>query len=168
MSYNTPIATTIDYGVTLLGGQTASDKGYFYSTQTQTNLQTVNTVTLSNTTVSQGITLVNGSRVTVSKLAYYKLSVMMQFSKTSGGTAATINFWLRRNGLDVPDSTTDLTISNNNANAVAAWDYLLQLNPGDYLQMVWNSPSAQAVLPAIPAQAGIPATPSVRMNMLEV
>jgi hypothetical protein len=185
MSYNKNIASTTNYGVVKVGTGIAvtngiistngipgtADKGYFYSTVTQTNLLPINVVTMSNTTISQGITLVSGSQITVTKTATYNLSVMMQFAKTSGGSAATINFWLRKNGLDVPDSTTDMTISNNNSNAVASWTYILSMNAGEYLQMVWNSNSAQAVLPAIPIQPGppaIPVTPSVRMTLLQV
>lgn len=185
MSYNQDIASTTNYGVVKVGtgisvadgiisasGSIGSaDKGYFYSTVTQTNLLPVNIVTLSNTTLSQGVTLVAGSQLTVSKTGTYNLSIMMQFAKTSGGSAATISFWLRKNGLDVADSTTDMTISNNNANAVASWTYILSMNTGDYLEMVWNSTSTQAILPAIPLQPGppqIPATPSVRMTLLQV
>lgn len=184
MSYNQNVASTTNYGVVKVGSgiavtdgiissgtASAADKGYFYSTVTQTNLLPVNVVSLSNTTISQGITLVAGSQLTVSKTATYNLSVMMQFSKTSGGSAATINFWLRKNGLDVADSTTDMTISNNNASAVASWTYILAMNASDYLEMVWRSTSPQAILPAVPLQPGppqIPATPSVRMTLLQV
>jgi hypothetical protein len=168
MSYNTPIATLADYGVVKLGNTNSKDLGYFYSTLTQLNLQNINLVTLSNTTVSQGITLQNNSQLVVTKPAYYYLAVMMQFSKTSGGSAAKINFWLRRNGINVPDSTTDMTISNNNSNAVASWTYLLYLNANDYLEMVWNSPSSESILPAVAAQTNIPATPSARMSLIEM
>jgi hypothetical protein len=185
MSYNQNIASTTKYGAVKVGsGITvtdgvisansvvgSADKGYFYSTVTQPNLLPINIVTLSNTTISQGITLAAGSQLTVSKTGTYNLSVMMQFAKTSGGAAAKINFWLRKNGLDVADSTTDMTISNNNANAVASWTYILAMNATDYLEMVWNSVSAEAILPAAALQPGpptIPATPSVRMTLLQV
>lgn len=169
MSYNNPVATTTSYGVVIKDSPTyIYDVGYFYSTQTQTNLLAVNKVTLSNTTLTRGITLVNNSQLAVSKASTYQLSVMMQFSKTSGGSAATINFWLQKNAINVADSTTDMTISNNNSNAVASWNYTLLMNPGDYLEMVWSSTSPQAILPALPAIGDVPATPSVRMTLLEV
>lgn len=168
MSYNTPIATLTDFGVVKLGTTSTKDLGYFYSNLTQLNLQNINLVTLSNTTVSQGIALQNSTQIVVSKSAYYYLAVMMQFSKTSGGSAAKINFWLRKNGLNVPDSTTDMTISNNNSNAVASWSYLLYLNTNDYVEMVWNSPSSESILPAVAAQTNIPATPSARMSLIEM
>lgn len=185
MSYNKNIASATTYGVVKVGtGITAingvissnnnidsADKGYFYSTITQTNLLPINIVSLSNTTISQGVTLAAGSRLTVSKTGTYNLSVMMQFAKTSGGSAAKINFWLRKNGLDVADSTTNMTISNNNANVVASWAYIVAMNANDYLEMVWNSSSTQAILPAAVIQPGpptIPATPSVRMTLLQV
>lgn len=169
MSYNIPLATVPKYGVVKKNGITdVKDAGYFYSTQTQTNLAATNIVTLNNTTLSRGIVLVANSKLQASKTSTYLLNVMMQVSKTSGGSAATINFWLLKNAVNVADSTTDITISNNNSNAVASWSYIVLMNAGDYLQMAWSSTSAQAILPAIPAIGTLPATPSTRMTLLEV
>ena len=186
MSYATPLASTTDYGVVKVGtginvnngvisssgGLTGGDVGYFYSGTTQTNLLPINTVTLTNTTLSQGITLVAGSQLTVSKAANYALQVTIQFAKsTSAGGAATGFFWLRKNGLDVADSATDVITTAAGAGVVLAVNYTLPMLANDYLEMVWSANTTNAELIFIPAQAGppvIPAAPSVRMTLLEV
>ena len=186
MSYNIPLATTQTYGVMQVGSGlsvtngivsatgtgTGGDVGYFYSNLTQTNLLPINTVTLSNTTLSQGITLVAGSQLTVSKTANYALQVTIQFAKsTSAGTAATGFFWLRKNGLDVADSATDVITTSAGAGVVLAVNYTLPLLANDYLEMVWSANTANAELISIPIQPGppaIPAAPSVRMTLLQV
>jgi hypothetical protein len=173
MSYNLPLATNTTYGVVTTGGSTTGgDVGYFYSSLTQTNLLPINTVTLTNTTLSQGITLVAGSRLTVSKSANYALQVTIQFAKsTSAGGAATGFFWLRKNGVDVADSATDVITTAAGAGVVLAVNYTLSLLAGDYLEMAWSANTANAELINIPAQAGppvIPAAPSVRMTLLQV
>lgn len=186
MSYNQPLASTTDYGVVKVGSGigvtngvisatgsgTGGDVGYFYSGVTQTNLLPINTVTLSNTTLSQGITLVAGSRLTVSKAANYALQVTIQFAKsTSAGGAATGFFWLRKNGLDVADSATDVITTAAGAGVVLGVNYTLPLLVADYLEMVWSANTANAELIFIPIQTGppaIPAAPSVRMTLLQV
>lgn len=184
MSYNLPLSSTTDYGVIKVGtglsvanGVVSTtngtrDVGYFYANNTQTNLLPINTVALTNTTLSQGVTLVGGSQVTVSKTGNYTLDFMAQFSKSSASGAAAVGFfWLRKNGIDVPDSTSDLTTNSVSSGVVASWTYTLPLLANDYLEMVWSCPLANAILVAIPAQAGppiIPAAPSVRMTLLQV
>jgi len=186
MSYNIPLATNQSYGVMQSGpGLTANngiisttgsaaggDVGYFYSSLTQLNLQPINIVTLTNTTLSQGITLVLGSQLRVSKPANYALQVTIQFTKsTSAGGAAIGFFWLRKNGIDVPDSATDVITSTSGAGVVLAVNYTLPLLANDYLEMVWYANTTNSELIAIPAQTGpptIPAAPSVRMTLLQV
>ena len=173
MSYNLPLATNTTYGVVTTGGSTGGgDVGYFYSSLTQTNFLPINTVTLTNTTLSQGITLVAGSRLTVSKSANYTLQVMIQFSKsTSAGGAATGFFWLRKNGIDIADSATDVITTAAGAGVVLAVPYTLTMLAGDYLEMAWSANTANSELIALPVQAGppvIPAAPSVRMTLLQV
>lgn len=186
MSFNQNIASTADYGVVKVGSGlqvtngvvstsgslTGGDVGYFYSGITQTNLLPINIVTLSNTTLSQGITLVAGSRLTVSKSANYALQVTIQFAKsTSAGGAATGFFWLRKNNVDVADSATDVITTAAGAGVVLAVNYTLPLLAGEYLEVVWSANTTNSELIFIPLQPGppaIPAAPSVRMNLLQV
>lgn len=186
MSYSQPLASTTKYGtvkvgtgltvtngiISTNGALTGGDVGYFYSGVTQTNSLPINTVTLSNTTLSQGVTLVAGSRITVSKTANYTLQVTIQFAKsTSAGGAAIGFFWLRKNGIDVADSATDVITTASGAGVVLAVNYTLPLVAGDYLQIVWSANTTNAELVFIPIQTGppaIPAAPSVRMTLLEV
>jgi hypothetical protein len=186
MSYNKPLASTTNYGVMKVGSGLAvtngivsttgtgsgGDVGYFYSNLTQLNTLSINTVTLSNTTLSQGVVLTNGSRLNVSKSANYTLQVTLQFAKsTSAGIAAVGFFWLRKNGIDVADSATDVITTSSGAGVVLAVNYTLPLLAGEYLEMVWSANTANSELIAIPAQAGppvIPAAPSVRMTLLQV
>ncbi len=185
MSYTAPLASTTKYGVVKVGtginvnngiisasGSISNpDVGYFYSTQTQNNLASPNIVTMNGTSLSQGITLVGGSQLTVSKSANYTLLIMCQFTKsTSSGGNAVGFFWLRKNGVDVPDSASDATSGTVQQGVIASWSYTLPLVAGDYLEMVWYSTAANAILIAIPATAGppaIPTNPSVRMTLIQ-
>jgi len=184
MGFKEPFASTGDWGVMRAGSGLSvvdgivsvepspgiHDVGYFYSTLTQTNLLLTNIVSCTNTTLSQGVTLVGGTRFTVSKTGNYTLNYTIQFDKTAGGAAANMDIWLRRNGLDVADSNSNFTITNNNAAIVAGANYTLTMTAGDYLELAWHSASANAELLALPAQVGPvrPASPSVRVTLLQV
>ena len=185
MSYNQNLASTSKYGAVKVGsgisvingvisssGSSSKDVGSFFSTVTQTNALPANIVTLNGTSTSQGVILVSGSRLTVSKTGNYTISIMCQFTKsTSSGPSALGFFWLRKNGVDVAESASDATTSEVTSGVIASWTYTLPLNAGDYLEMVWNSASTNAVLIARPATVGppaIPRNPSVRMTLLEV
>jgi hypothetical protein len=94
----------------------------------------------------------------------------MQFAKTAGGTAANVDVWLRLNGVDVADSNSNFTISNNNAAQIIAANYTLTITTEQYLELAWHSTSANAILLAVPAQVDPirPASPSVRVTLLQV
>jgi len=185
MSYVVPPASKTKYGVVKVGNGISvvdgiisssgsisnPDIGYFYSTQTQTNTASPNIVTMNGTGLSQGVTLVGGSKLTVSKSANYTLLIMCQFTKsTSAGGNAVGFFWLRKNGVDVPDSASDCTSGTVQQGVIASWSYTLPLVVGDYLEMAWYSTSTNAILIAIPATVGppaIPVNPSVRMTLIQ-
>lgn len=186
MGYNAPLTSTSNWGIMRCGAGLSVtngivsvnpspggifDVGYFYSDVTQTNptVGSVNIVVCNDTTLSQGITLVAGSQFTVSKAGNYTITYTIQFEKTAGGEAANIDVWLRRNAVDVADSNTNFTITNNAAQSIAA-TYTLTLNSGDFLQFAWQSTSSNAILLALPAQIDPirPTSPSVRVTLLQV
>jgi len=160
----------VSNGIVSVDLAAALDVGYFYSTLTQTNLLVTNIVSCTNTTLSQGVTLVAGTQFTVSKTGNYTLSYTMQFAKTAGGTAANVDVWLRLNGVDIADSNSNFTISNNNAAQIIAANYTLTITAEQYLELAWHSTSANAILLAVPTQVDPirPASPSVRVTLLQV
>jgi len=184
MSYKLPVTSTTSSGGMIVGGglnvsdgvvsvQTGGllDLGYFYSTVTQTNpvANAINTVTFSNTGISQGITLVSGTRLTVSKTANYTITSIIQYDKTAGGSAS-IDIWLRKNGVDVANSNINTAITANGSANTAASNYSPAMNAGDYLELVWQGSSTGAELLAVPAQIGPvrPASPSVRSTIVQL
>ena len=185
MSYNQNIASSTKYGSIKVGtglsvtnglvsanGITDANLGYFYSTQTQTNAASINIVTMNNTGLSQGISLVSNSRLTVTKSSNYNLSIMIQFIKSSSAGGSAIGyFWLRKNGLDVANSASNITTNENSGGVVGSWTYALPLVANDYLEMAWASTQSNATLISRIAQVGppiIPQNPSVRMILLEI
>lgn len=154
------------------GGGMTGTYGSFFDTTSQTTLgnteeiMTFNTVDLSATA---GVTLVGGSKMTATVDGVYNLQFSAQLRKTSGGQAQLIYIYFKKNGLVIPDSATALTLANNNQLVVAAWNFFVQLNAGEYVEIAWyaTSPNIELIYEPAPA-AGVPNIPSVIATIQQV
>jgi hypothetical protein len=184
MSYREPLATTTGFGILKPGtGLTVSngvlnvtpvtlfDQAYFYSTVTQTNpvASTTNLVTYNNAAINVGIILISPTEIQVSKTANYNFQFVMEFTKT-GGQTATADAWIIRNGVNYPDTNSQVSVTGNLGTLVASWNYTLALSANDIIQTGWQSADIAMVLQSTPVQIlpSRPATPSVRTTIIQI
>jgi hypothetical protein len=113
-----------------------------------------------------GITLVSGSRFTVSQSGVYNLEFSAQIDKTTG-TKHDAYFWLRKNGINVSESNTVVTMGGGSSDkAVAAWNFYVSASANDYYEIAWTADSTNVFLNATPAVPGVfPAVPSIIATM---
>ena len=123
---------------------------------------------------SLGISIVGGSKITVTRAGIYNLQFSAQFDKTDSGQDF-FEVWLKKNGQPVDWSNTTCDANNNNAKEVAAWNFVLPLAAGDYVELAWWSLDVNMRLFAQAAQAAVPgvsparpAIPSVILTMTGV
>lgn len=139
--------------------------GSFYSTQTQTTVgseQKAMTFNNTDATATLGTSIVSNSQITVANAGIYNVAFSAQIKKTSGGGATQIYIWIKRNGVALPDTNTVLTLANNGDLLVAAWNFFLSLNAGQYVQLFWYATSANIELHYDPIPVvGLPEIPSV-------
>lgn len=109
------------------------------------------------TLASNGTTL---SRITVTNSGVYNLAFSAQISTSSGGSQAAF-IWIKVNGNSVVKSNTEFSLAKNNANLVAAWNWVVPLTAGQYIEIAWDSADLNMVLPYIASPAYGPAIPSV-------
>jgi len=145
--------------------------GSFYSTITQTNpvANTRNLMTLDSTVYNYNVSLGGAttsatppsySRIYVANTGVYNIQFSAQADKTGGG-ADLLYIWLRLNGVDVAASAGKVVISGPNAEAIPAWNYVIVMNEGDYVELAWSSSDTTMVLAAVAASSPVPAIPSV-------
>jgi len=144
---------------------TALYYGSFYSTQTQTTIgNEIKKMTFNNTdaTATLGFSVVSNSQITATATGVYDLQFSAQLLRTSGGQAQQIYIWFQKNGLNIPDSNTAITLANNGHLVVASWNLFVQLNAGQYVEICWyaTANTIQLHYDAIPV-VGLPAIPSV-------
>ena len=143
--------------------------GSFYDTTTQTAaaINTAYAMTFNTVDLSQGVTRGSPtSRIYVDRANVYNVQFSTQLDKTSGGVAL-VWIWLRKNGVNVPDSAGQIRIQGNNAEVLAAWNYIIQLNDGDYIEMMWEVDDTSVILLADPASAVHPSVPSVILTVTD-
>ena len=141
--------------------------GSFYDTTTQTAaaINTPYAMTFTNTQFSQGVTLgTPSSRVYADTLNIYNIQFSAQIN-TTVATDQLLWIWLRKNGVDVPDSATQIRTKGNNFAAVAAWNFLLEMNQGDYFELMWAADSTGVRLQTFAASGFYPAIPSVILTV---
>jgi hypothetical protein len=149
--------------------------GSFWSTQDQSaaNTTTAYPITFNNTDGdSSGVAIVSNSRVTFSYSGVYDIQFSAQADRVSGLGADTIDIWFRKNGTDVPDSNTVVTVSGsaNASKTVAAWNYVVSVDASDYVELVWRTSDTNLQLIADSAGTSPtrPAVPSVILTATHV
>ena len=146
--------------------------GAFHSEITQSGSPADTAIVMSaeTTDFSNGVTMSTDGKMTVASGGTYNLQFSSVFQKTQGGTIEFVSIWPRINGANVPWSNTDVSMANNNELIVAAWNFLFELNAGDYVELVWSTTTSQMLMVAIPPQSTPtrPGTPSVIMTLTQI
>jgi hypothetical protein len=154
------------YNLFVILGSGSLRYGSFYDTTDQSAALT-NTpyaITLNNTDLTAGVYVgTPNSRLYVDRPGAYNFQFSLQLSSTSGA-AKTVYIWASINGVDVANSATKITLSGANANYVAAWNFVLKMNTGDYFELMWATDNTNVQILADPATAFCPAIPSVLMT----
>lgn len=128
-----------------------------YSTDTQVNTDfgTTLIMTFNQTVAASGISVVGGTQLTVSRTGIYNIQFSAQLDKTDSG-ADSAEIWLRVNGDNLPWSNTWVELTKNDAKVAAAWNWMIPLNAGDYVELAWWSADTALRLYARAEQAAVP------------
>jgi hypothetical protein len=143
--------------------------GSFYDTTTQTNpvpgaVNLMKFDSIYDSGETQFSVNKDTNRVYVAETAVYNIQFSAQLDKTGGG-ASDVFIWLRLNGNNVAHSATKMVIDGPNNELVAAWNWVITLADGDYIELAWQSPDANVILLAAPASGNIPQIPSVILTV---
>ena len=144
--------------------------GAFSDTTTQvvTSINSAIAMTSNSTDLANGVSIGSPtSRLVVSEQGVYNVQFSAQLDKASGATGV-IHIWLRKNGTNVPNTSSKVAIQGTAAETVAAWNFLIQLEPTNYVELMWSSDDADVVLHAASATSVYPAIPSVICTVTQV
>lgn len=160
----------------------AGDSGYFWDTTTQGDdgpggyeANTPYAMRLNNSDLlnNQGISVVDDSRISFTNPGVYNIAFSAQVYRSQGGSSSNMSIWLRKNGANVPDSTTDFILQGSSARYVAAWNFFVPVactTQCDYYELVWSAENATTSLLYVPPQLlpDRPAIPSLIVTVNQV
>ena len=141
--------------------------GTFYDTTTQTAaaIDTAYAVTFNTTDLSGGVYRgTPTSRIYVDRPGAYNFQFSLQLESTNASSKQ-VYIWARVNGVDVPDSATKITMKGSGEAYVAAWNFVLRMNTGDYFELMWATSNTTVEIHADVATAFCPAIPSVILTV---
>lgn len=138
------------------------------TTQVLTSANVASAVIFTTISPAYGVSIGSpASRVVVEDTGVYDIQFSAQVDNTSGGDQQ-VWIWARVNGTNVPDSASTLRIKGNDAETVAAWNFMLPLTAGQYVELMWTADSTNTVLLAASATSVYPAVPAVILTVNEV
>ena len=141
--------------------------GTFYDTTTQTAaaINTAYALTFNTTDLSFGVRRgTPTSSIYVDSEGIYNFQFSLQLDKVSGGVGL-FYLWARINGLDQTNSATQIRIQGNNAETVAAWNFVYKMNAGDYFELVWSVDTTDITIQAFAAAPPVPGIPSAILTV---
>jgi hypothetical protein len=127
---------------------------------------TVNTATLmalSVTDFSNEVSLQTDSKITVANAGIYNLQFSVQLQNLDNAPQD-VFIWLKQNGTDITGSTGLVGMPARKSAGVPfhdikGWNYYLNMNAGDYVQIYWSTTNVDVTIQTYPA-SGTPTKPS--------
>ena len=149
--------------------------GAFYDTTDQpiAVINTPQVVTINGTTLSNGISITSGSRVTIANPGTYRMSVVLQIENLSN-SPEDIVVWLRLNGTDYPNSAHYFMPPARKSAGVPSESTLAfgfigtSQNDDDYVEIWWEATSTDVSLHTNPAGSPPPVAGSVYVNINQI
>jgi hypothetical protein len=164
-----PVSAQVDITPPVINEVRRKRYGAFHSTVTQT-AAVVNTaygMTFDVADISFGVYVGSPtSRMYLDTEGLYNFQFSAQLEKTTGGVGL-IYIWPRINGVDIPYSATKIRIQGNNSECVAAWNFVLAVNAGDYFELMWSTDDTHCQIFASAASSPVPAIPSLILTVTD-
>ena len=124
---------------------------------------------INTTDYANNVSVVNETRITAVKAGIYNLQWSGQFNN-SDSSIHDASVWLRVNGVDIVGSTGFISVVGTHGgidgHAIIGWNYFVQLNAGQYVEIWWSTTDQKVTLecygpstgPTRPATASVVAT----------
>lgn len=152
--------------------------GSFYDSSDVTlTSQTERPIPLNTTVSSSGVSVVDGYKITFAEEGIYNIAFSSQI-KNNASQRRNVTIWLTKNGISqgawVPESTTDFVLGTavSDEKAVAAWNFFVEVEPGDFFALMIVANGANVLLDggsSLNSQpAGIPQIPSTILTVNQV
>lgn len=132
---------------------------------------TANLFPLDTTDFANGVSVVDGSKITMAAGGVYNIQFSAQLYRSGGGAGfSTAEIWLSKNGTNLAETNGQMNVPQSGNKSMAAWNYLVQANAGDYFQLYWSSTDTglQILYAAEGTDPTRPVTPAIIVTVTQV
>jgi hypothetical protein len=148
---------TLDNGLSALygplgGSYLTFSYGAFYDTteQTASSITTAYVIRINSTSMSEGITIEDGQKITFAEAGVYDIQFSIQLINESNATQD-VDIWFRQNGTDIPDSNSRFGIGPRQSegdftHVIASLNFYANVAATDYIELVWWTSSTEVKL----------------------
>lgn len=172
----------VDTSVPTVANGALGHYGSLYSTVRQwcTSASTGQPILFDGLDSTNGISLVNGSRITISRTGVYNFQWSGQFTNHQNNVATDVRIWISIDGTPWVGSTGVVTVpgakgatSGNEGHIVSGWNFIHPFTAGQYFQFIWASDVASTtnsgiILDTPPITSYSPTTSSVVATIQQV
>jgi hypothetical protein len=129
----------------------------------------ISPIPLNHTNFAKHVEIDEGGQIIFRRAGKYNIAFSAQLVKLGGGTH-NAEIWLQQNGEAIPHSNTVLTITGgNNAALVAAWNFFVDVDADDYVQLYWWVDAINSIkIDSRAAISGRPEVPGVILTVNQV
>lgn len=122
-----------------------------------------------NTTdISSGISIVDNTKITVSKEGVYNIQFSAQVINTNASNTD-VYVWLKKNGVNVANSNTKYTLKGSSEASVIILNFVLRLAKDDFIEVAWSDSATVSLLyQGSSSSPDKPAIPSIVLTAWEV
>ena len=128
-------------------------------------------LTFDTTEIANGVERVvgNTSRLQVDQSGLYQIDVSAQVDASGGGfSSGTMYMWIRKNGVDVADSTRRQGVLGSAPSANIGFTTALSLDTDDYVEVAYAGDSTSLRFDAAAATAFAPSTAAVKVGITQI
>jgi hypothetical protein len=156
-----------------LAGNKLFNYGQFSDTTTQSGSQNTAYAKRFNTIdFAHEVSIVSGSRITVTNTGIYNLQFSSQLENTANSNI-TFDIWLAYTGSNVANSNTQIDVTKVTGllgKQVAAWNFMLPIKANDYVELMWscNANTGQLHASGVQSNPNRPAIPSVIATLTQI
>lgn len=143
--------------------------GTFSSSVTQTapTINTPHPVQFENTEISSGVRIINGGQISTDYAGLYAFDFRMQLT-SSNSSQKNMYIWARKNGVDIPRSTSKVTLVGNGVDLVPSWSFTVSMQAGDYFELMYAVDDLAIIINAPLETTFAPSTPSATMRVSQI
>lgn len=147
--------------------------GSFYDTTTQTAAasNTPYVVNINTTDISSGVSIVDGSKITIANAGIYNIQFSAQFDNSDAATQDT-EIWFRENGSNIANSNSEISIPAKhgvvNGHIIVSWNIFVNAKASYYYQLVWSTSNTTVRIPTLTSASTGPVIPSVIVTVNRV